>query len=163
MHNTPVADATLTKLSDQKAHKLLNLLCSITRTIDKMCANIPGGVKRARPSINPNRDHDSRSKAPSKLIAFELRPNSARIFYSHQTNNKLRFTLIDRRKIFRYILSKNAVLLILVVKHLNLFILKSLNDPQGIRRRYVFRTFADFFHAIRDSAVPVDGRDAGHE
>ncbi len=36
-------------------------------------------------------------------------------------------------------------------------------DQRGIRRRYVFRTFAEFFHAIRDSAVPVDGRDAGHE
>lgn len=36
-------------------------------------------------------------------------------------------------------------------------------DPRGIRRRYAFRTFSEFFHAIRDSAVPVDGRDATHE
>jgi len=31
-------------------------------------------------------------------------------------------------------------------------------DRRGIRRRYAFRTFSEFVHAIRDSAVPVDGR-----
>ena len=36
-------------------------------------------------------------------------------------------------------------------------------DRRGVLRRYVFRTFSEFFHVIRDAAVPVDGRDAGHE
>ena len=36
-------------------------------------------------------------------------------------------------------------------------------DNRGIRRRYAFRTFSEFFHVIRDAAVPVDGRGAGHE
>lgn len=36
-------------------------------------------------------------------------------------------------------------------------------DGQGMRRRYAFRTFSEFFHAIRDSAVPVDGMAPTHE
>lgn len=36
-------------------------------------------------------------------------------------------------------------------------------DRRGVLRRYVFRTFSEFFHVIRDAAVPVDGRGAGHE
>ena len=34
-------------------------------------------------------------------------------------------------------------------------------DSRGIRRRYVFRTFSKFFHAIRDSAVQVEGESRG--
>lgn len=34
-------------------------------------------------------------------------------------------------------------------------------DRRGVLRRYVFRTFSEFFHVIRDAAVPVDRR--GHE
>ncbi len=36
-------------------------------------------------------------------------------------------------------------------------------DKRGIRRRYAFRTFSEFFHVIRDASVPVEGRDTGHE
>ncbi len=36
-------------------------------------------------------------------------------------------------------------------------------DGRGMRRRYAFRTFSEFFHAIRDSAVPVDGMAPTHE
>lgn len=36
-------------------------------------------------------------------------------------------------------------------------------DRRGVLRRYVFRTFSEFFHVIRDAAVPVDRRDTGHE
>lgn len=36
-------------------------------------------------------------------------------------------------------------------------------DRRGIRRRYAFRTFSEFFHVIRDAAVPVEERDANDE
>lgn len=36
-------------------------------------------------------------------------------------------------------------------------------DKRGIRRRYAFRTFSEFFHVIRDASVPVEWRDTGHE
>jgi hypothetical protein len=32
-------------------------------------------------------------------------------------------------------------------------------DSGGLRRRYAFRTFSEFFHMIEDAATQVDGRD----